>query len=331
MKTRLSLMLAIATMATVCGFTKVCFAQIKTNPFGATFNYDPPDTTLPERYERKDLFRLEWGDKPGQIGNKLEYNCSPGGIAVDKKGYIYILDYINSRINKYDQKGNYIKQINIRYKNKKLYETIEDIGRALPMSKVNFLGLTNDGIFLIYSHNGKIYSFNKKGVCIKEYAMKSHPPKVGIAMAYRNGGFEKEIFIHSFTENGSIIKCITKNNDTTMNYVFEAPKWSDTSKSLLKPIYGGYEVLYYDDYGNKYMNERVIENLTLDRIKIKDIARTYSMLNKYDKNNNLIAQIQIIEDSRFHITPDGDIYALYSEILSDKGPIIAKWTVKDKE
>lgn len=331
MKTRLKFSMAFIILVIMCILTEICTAQIITNPFGVTFNYIPADTTLPERYERKDLFRLKWGNKPGQLGNDSEYRYSPGGIAVDKKGYIYVLDFYNSRINKYDQTGRFIKQIFIKYKNAPLIDTKEEIGRAIPYSRVNHLGIEENGLFMLYSwENGKIYFINGSGKYIKEYKMKTRYDSAD--MIFKNGGREDYLLECRFIDENMIVNHSDKINKNVVKAdTFILPEWATNQyKKECYPFisYGGGEIYYIDNSNNIFVRISASESRNKDDSLI---GRKYSMLNKYDPNKRLLAQIQVTEDVRFNIMPDGNtIYALYSEIRTNKGAFVSKWIKKQE-
>jgi hypothetical protein len=61
---------------------------------------------------------VKWGSEPGMVGiydpaEPERMARGPSEIAVDREGNIYILDYINGRINKYDRSGTFMTELSI--------------------------------------------------------------------------------------------------------------------------------------------------------------------------------------------------------------------------
>lgn len=70
------------------------------------------EESLPEVYEKKVIIDAKWGDKPGEFGLELMAPpVGPGPYVFDKSGNIYIGDFANKRIQKYDSNGNLISVI----------------------------------------------------------------------------------------------------------------------------------------------------------------------------------------------------------------------------
>jgi hypothetical protein len=67
-------------------------------------------------YVPKVIIRGKWGKKPGEFGREGEadvMDLKPESMAVDSKGNIYILDFVNNRIQKFDSEGRYLKSIEV--------------------------------------------------------------------------------------------------------------------------------------------------------------------------------------------------------------------------
>jgi len=58
----------------------------------------------------------------------------------------------------------------------------------------------------------------------------------------------------------------------------------------------------------------------------------YVMLEKYDQIGNLLTQIPLEqkkgENTRVYVTLNGEIYIVYYEVVSNKGPVVTRWILK---
>jgi hypothetical protein len=81
------------------------------------------NTKRMEEYVGRVIIRAGFGEGPGQFGiYEHEQGVSgPTGIAVDNEGYIYIIDNINHRVNKFDKEGRYVSSINIDWAGDELW------------------------------------------------------------------------------------------------------------------------------------------------------------------------------------------------------------------
>jgi len=68
-----------------------------------------------EEYVPKVIIEGKWGTGPGEFGRQgdFDYDLKPGSLAVDSKGNIYILDFVNNRIQKYSGEGKHLLDIPI--------------------------------------------------------------------------------------------------------------------------------------------------------------------------------------------------------------------------
>jgi sugar lactone lactonase YvrE len=106
-----------------------------------------------ETFTNKEVLRVKWGSGDGQIGlffggPEPSYEF-PKDMTIDSKGNIYISDYVNKRIVKYNKNGAFIVNIG----------TEQSVGR----SETYYENLCVDGDDNIYSfdgHNREIVKFN---------------------------------------------------------------------------------------------------------------------------------------------------------------------------
>ncbi len=68
-----------------------------------------------EEYVPKVIIEGKWGTGPGEFGRQgdFDYDLEPGSLAVDSKGNIYILDFVNNRIQKYSSEGKHLMDISV--------------------------------------------------------------------------------------------------------------------------------------------------------------------------------------------------------------------------
>jgi len=63
-----------------------------------------------EEYVPKVIIEGKWGAGPGEFGRQVGYEDDdvPSSLAVDSSGNIYVLDYVNNRIQKFSKEGKYL-------------------------------------------------------------------------------------------------------------------------------------------------------------------------------------------------------------------------------
>lgn len=92
------------------------------------------DNVPVEEYVPKVIIEGKWGTGPGEFGVAWTYASDvnspqdesgeippifPSSLAVDSKGYIYVLDTVNNRIQKFNTSGKYLKSIDVESYNGK--------------------------------------------------------------------------------------------------------------------------------------------------------------------------------------------------------------------
>ena len=68
-----------------------------------------------QEYVPKVIIEGKWGTGEKEFGRQgdFDYDLKPGSLAVDSVGNIYILDFVNNRIQKYSGEGKHVKDIQI--------------------------------------------------------------------------------------------------------------------------------------------------------------------------------------------------------------------------
>lgn len=66
-----------------------------------------------EEYLPKVIIEGKWGTGPGEFGKQAGYEDDdvPSSLAVDSGGNIYVLDYVNNRIQKFSKEGKYLRSL----------------------------------------------------------------------------------------------------------------------------------------------------------------------------------------------------------------------------
>jgi hypothetical protein len=74
-------------------------------------------SVITEEYVAKVIIDAKWGTNAGEFGKQFknydEEPYQPESLAVDSKGNIYILDVVNNRIQKFNNRGTYLLKIDI--------------------------------------------------------------------------------------------------------------------------------------------------------------------------------------------------------------------------
>lgn len=101
------------------------------------------------------------GEKKGFIGKKGIKEgelLGPQFLAMDSKGYLYVTDFGNKRVNKYNQDGTFILSFGGRKKGKSLFEGPSGIA------------LSRDMVFVADVRKKALFVFDENGNLLKEYS-----------------------------------------------------------------------------------------------------------------------------------------------------------------
>ena len=160
-----------------------------------------PYATYPvmiEEYMPKVIVEGKWGTGPGEFGSVLidmEKGIMPRSISVDSKGNIYVLDTVNNRIQKFDNKGKYLLSIPVdSYKGKILYyegKPIMNESKGMEKTYENdtteALGIniaidSEDNLYYYLERNnkGEVWQFKE------DKLVKKHETKLGNSLIVKN-------------------------------------------------------------------------------------------------------------------------------------------------
>jgi|UniRef100_A0A7C6AGA5 hypothetical protein len=306
------------------------------NLMGSTtvFIYPPQDTTLPERYVRKKLFELNWGKGPGEIG-ELPDGSGPGGLAIDDSGNIYILANIDPgqlRIVVFDSTGRFLFDTNINYEWKKIMET--NLGYA--PGYFNCLGIDSQGNYLIGpTIDAHLYTFDRDG----NYVRKDTTDECLCLSPnfLSNSNFHRSLRSVKKIKSDTVI--ITLSDIETGMF---AKQWKIRPKEwIMHTQYPHFDICNIDAKQNSYF--LILASTESKKDKNRNIF--YAMVNKYDKNGQLLAEIPLgfesCEEARAYVTTKGEVYVLtyYIRCLlpdnklgyPDKKPFVSKWVLESKK
>ena len=280
--------------------------------------------TLPEKYTEVKLFEIKWGTGDDELGYiPGDGACGPQGIALDTLGNIYILDYCNGAVKKYNEEGFFL-------------EKYED-GSAFV--NINYIEVSEDGRQIFAVLEGKttnnIYIYdtkNKEGNNIyqgKEYVYKRFSHGVEILkdnISIKKYGVERE---KNKEDNNYLMQYTLGKNTDKVSFVSDRfpmaqflDKDYDRQESFPVCFIG------IDSKNNYFISARYYEKSTDDN-NFKEVIR---VVYKYTSNMKLKAVI-ILERGNINyinrtikenakINEDGDIYYLCPK---KEGAVIYKY------
>jgi len=177
-----------------------------------------------DRYVARQILFAKLGNGDGQVGyssrNPAGMEMMPTDYAVDSKSNIYVCDYVNRRIIKYDKKGKYVRNI----MNKGVVKPI-------------YVYVSVDGL-------DNIHVFNEKGKAIENYDKdgnyKDSISDIDKFMVDMRTDYKGDIFMY---ENGNNVKLQKKQGAyfrSNVDYIFESPSniiyRMDTGKDTSKIV-----------------------------------------------------------------------------------------------
>ena len=172
------------------------FTEVKsTSPYKMVLT---PYATYPvmiEEYMPKVIVEGKWGTGPGEFGRGEwgEHFYEPHSMVVDSEGNIYVLDTVNNRIQKFDNKGKYLLSIPVEsFKGKVRYHRGKPIknpyleGRYLihpiEVYGINIAIDSEDNLYYYLERNnkGEVWQFKE------DKLVKKHETKLGNSLIVKN-------------------------------------------------------------------------------------------------------------------------------------------------
>jgi len=298
-------------------------------------------TAFPQNYVSKEILRAHWGSEKGQLG--LFYGGPeptydfPRDMAIDEKGNIYISDYVNKRVVKFNPSGNYEKNIGETYGDIKSNTFYENIGVD-----------SDDNVYAYDKHNYNIVKFNPSGIF--KSVIKVKGTDAGIQMRVNISG---DIYINDFISKKKLVKkggllgllgdeaYVAEESD----FAYESPggnvynfKKVDSKakfKRIKKVSKGPFGIATSVDATEKDLSatfhankgDRFIGFDNYDNYYIADYH--YNYIRKYDPDGNLIIQLELpknpgIEGYEFRIVKVDGKGNIYNFLYEDKEAWIVK-------
>ncbi len=282
-----------------------------------------------ESYVSKEILRVKWGNEDGQIGlyfggPEPTYEF-PKDMAIDRNGNIYISDYVNQRIVKFDNSGKFVGNYGKTYggiNDNTYYENIaidgsdnvysfdahnRNIVKYDPQGKVKDVIGEKEGeseLMMGVNKNGDIYVDNHKKT--EKFAKKQSMGIFGLGareeyapvdsdFAYespggnvyilKRGGARTKLMKFGKTSQGMVVSGAAEKNADNVEASFNANK--------------GDSFIGFDDQDNYYVADF-----------------NYTSIRKYDVDGNLIQQIGLPKNPGISgylfrlvkVDPKGDIY-----------------------
>jgi hypothetical protein len=280
------------------------------------------NTKRMEEYVGRVIIRAGFGEGPGQFGI-YEYEqgvAGPNGIAVDNEGYIYIIDDINGRVNKFDREGKYVSSINIEWGGEELcvdfegnlyiYATwpeqtdvrifdkegrllgrlledysqysVEELSKLVTMDGVKVDRLGN--VYVVYDDvegRERLFKISPTGTLLKPLFQEEIPVSAKAVLE------EEEYYLssHPLNEEGGVIRVLDRKGMLKREILVKVPKRfiGEYELGIVTP-----PVLKVDRDNNIYVLLSLLDK-GVPYIWFKDLVM------KYNPRGELLAEIELFE------------------------------------
>ena len=299
-------------------------------------------------YEKKLLFEGKYGTNPGEYDACPDCDQTIYWIVLDMQGNIYLLDYLNDRIQKYGKDGNFLKIIPIKCTEERKEQNyiIEDGKKlkhgykSIPIFKIRRFWVDKDGFLYAYE------DINKEHIKYDQKGKELGRTKQAIGVHYINGkpftftGAGKNEITYIRLEGNSVIKMEARalpKGDRTIKgnfYLEDLEKlnsyWIEDGENEKEK-----KIIKKDKEGNILKEIKInwgekIKYLDLIHIdKLGNIYFTISGSHRiYDKEGNVLSNgsdIPLLYYMEYIMDKDGNIYKLEN---GDSSLTLTKWERK---
>ncbi len=301
--------------ALVLGVSLVLFSQVSAD-------------TLPEKYVKKVIIDAKWGNGPGEFGMDTlsDPPAGPSGFILDRDENIFIYDYGNGRIYKFNSKGELEKELDIKKDNIYSFTVKNDTIYGLvftglnPIEKIKMIDIKTEKViktleFSLPESDNPLNIENEDGDIIL------------------SRGKEKYKIARTNSSN-KIMHSPIKN----IKEVLPKPIFRRVTQTKGEFIVGGHKFLISKDLGNNLFDAKLIgkdkkgnfyiEVFSESQKKSPSSAfREIREIFKFSPQEKLLMHIELplknIVSGGIQIGPYGDIYYLYAT-----GKIIEKdWKI----
>lgn len=264
------------------------------SPFGTVIAEDL------EQYVPEILIEGKWGSRTGEFGITMwegegDY---PKSFVVDSNEYIYILDHVNNRIQKFDKKGKYIASISVESYRRSTKKEIQESKKTWNKLGLDFATVEATELFI--DENDDIYLHQKRHEVVKSKTLSNF-------IKFNNKGklLERSSELELHKKKNEKNKINKKSKYKMLKKEIESidKKGKKQKLTIIKEKYDGLEIkdVKFDSRGNFY-------------IISGDIIR------KYNENEKLLAEIKL-HGYPTQITPpyfDNNEVIYYLEYIPDK-------------
>jgi hypothetical protein len=300
------------------------------------------NVSFSQSYISKEMLRVNWGGETGKLGlfyggPEPSYDF-PKDMTIDSKGNVYIADYVNKRIVKYNNKGEFIANLG------------EGYGDVRSDTFFDNLGIDGDGnIYSFDRHNRNIVKFNSNGNVMNVLDIKN--AEAGVQMQVNQQGV---IYVNDFVakkkyaKKGKLFGVLNVGEEYSAensDFLYESPSGNtydfkkvdnklrfERTKKASKGLFGitttadtTEKDLSATFHANK--GDRFIGFDKDDNYYVSDYH--YKFIRKYDPDGNLIVQLELpknpgIEGYEFRIVKVDDKGNIYNFLYDDKEAWIVK-------
>lgn len=276
------------------------------------------------------LVRITWGSgktELGEVPSGMDKTPSESinPIAVDTNNNVYIADSINYRVLKFNDKGEYLLEIDLKKYDDWPYQNIPDI----TIDK-------NDDVYIVILRKQQIVKYNPKGKEIAIFNLSNagvlNKDKAGIVHLDAKKKFNisrvlldtighiyvlgSEQNIIKLNQHGKILQRWGPNASNALNFIFIDPQnnlyiWMPPGEN--KSMFKRYDVSGAFIGSGLGIYDQIIEPFYHDSSgNVIGFAFTDNQLSVYSPKRNMLVKLPIKEESlafeRWTVSPKGDIY-----------------------
>ena len=272
-----------------------------------------------EIYTPKIIFEGKWGTGPGEFGFRMwegepDY---PKSFVIDSKENIYILDYLNNRIQKFDSDGKYIASIPVESYKRATKEEIKESKKTWNKQEFDFATVSAREIYIDSEDN--IYILQYKGMSDKSSAKEVLRLGKGKKVIQKDkiekfNEVKNDYYATKKKIDNSYQINVDKNGNFEINNLKTAKSINITNKTITNTRSGN--VKFFKTDKNKNIYSYVTKGINPYEVKKYDLSGAMIAkidLNKFVPSKEHMSIPAIVSD--VFVSQNGNIY--YLEIIPD--------------